>query len=136
MNDIWQVGHGLTVNYGIRWEYVAPFVEKNGLAGSFDPASQQIAFHKVPANIPPAVLPHVNLLPTSFRPVLCNPSRKVLAHVLASPTRPAPRTVVRTGYGVYYENTNTNELQFQRNLPPFYFNATLNNHLIQQMIPP
>jgi hypothetical protein len=43
------------------------------------------------------------------------------------PTRAAPGAVVRIGYGVYFENTNSNELQFQRNLAPFYFNATLNN---------
>ncbi len=37
------------------------------------------------------------------------------------------RTVARIGYGVYFDNTNINELQFQRNIPPFYFNATINN---------
>ena len=46
-------------------------------------------------------------------------------------------TVARVGYGVYFENTNINELQFQRNIPPFYFNATINNasFVTQQLMP-
>ena len=136
MNDVWQVGHRLTVNYGIRWEYVAPFVEKNGLAGSFDPASQKIAFHKVPANIPPAVLPVSNLTPNFYPAGIVQPFKKGFGPRVGLAYQASPRTVVRAGYGIYYENTNTNELQFQRNLPPFYFNATLNNQPVQQMIPP
>ncbi len=31
MNDVWQIGHGFTLNYGLRWEYASPFMEKNGL---------------------------------------------------------------------------------------------------------
>ena len=136
MNDVWQVGHGLTVNYGIRWEYVSPFVEKNGLAGSFDPGSQQIAFHKVPSNIPPVLLPNVNLTPNFFPAGIAQPFKKGFGPRVGLAYQAAPRTVVRAGYGIYYENTNTNELQFQRDLPPFYFNATLNNQNVQQMIPP
>ena len=30
------------------------------------------------------------------------------------------KTVVRTGFGVYYDNLNLNELQFSRLVPPFY----------------
>ena len=30
------------------------------------------------------------------------------------------RTVVRGGFGVYYDNLNLNELQFTRLVPPFY----------------
>src|SRR6267143_2804743 len=30
------------------------------------------------------------------------------------------RTVVRSGFGVYYDNLNLNELQFSRLVPPFY----------------
>src|SRR5256885_6258421 len=30
------------------------------------------------------------------------------------------RTVVRTGFGVYYDNLNLNELQFSRLVPPYY----------------
>ncbi|MBW8870146.1 MAG: carboxypeptidase regulatory-like domain-containing protein, partial [Acidobacteriales bacterium] len=36
-NDTWQVGHGLTLTLGFRWEYNSPFVEQNGLEGTLDP---------------------------------------------------------------------------------------------------
>ena len=35
------------------------------------------------------------------------------------------RTVFRTGFGVYYDNVNLNELQFTRLVAPFYSNFTL-----------
>ena len=30
------------------------------------------------------------------------------------------RTVLRSGFGTYYDNLNLNELQFTRLVPPFY----------------
>ena len=38
----------------------------------------------------------------------------------ASRTTWTSRTVVRSGFGVYYDNLNLNELQFTRLVPPFY----------------
>ncbi len=135
-NDVWQIGRGLTFNYGLRWEYVSPFVEKDGLAGSFDPGSAKIAFHKVPTNIPAVLLPNVNTTPNFFPAGILQPDRRGFGPRLGLAYQAAPGTVVRVGYGVYFENTNTNELQFQRNTPPFYFNATLNNQRVQNQIPP
>ena len=35
--DQWQVNDRLTVNVGLRWELLPPFVDKNGIAANFDP---------------------------------------------------------------------------------------------------
>jgi hypothetical protein len=35
--DQWQVNDRLTVNFGLRWELLPPFVDKNGIAANFDP---------------------------------------------------------------------------------------------------
>jgi Carboxypeptidase regulatory-like domain len=35
--DQWQVNDRLTVNYGLRWELMPPFVDKNGIQANFDP---------------------------------------------------------------------------------------------------
>jgi hypothetical protein len=138
MNDIWQIGHGLTLNYGIRWEYASPFVEKNGLAGMFDPGTGKIAFHKVPSNIPPVLLPNVNLTPNFFPAGMVQPDKRGFGPRLGLAYQASSRTVLRIGYGIYFDNTNINELQFQRNVPPFYFNATLNNQSLatQTLMPP
>jgi hypothetical protein len=138
MNDIWQIGRGLTLNYGIRWEYASPFVEENGLAGMFDPTSGLIAFHKVPSDIPPVLLAQVNTTPNFWPAGMVQPDKRGFGPRLGMAYQASPRTVFRVGYGVYFDNTNINELQFQRNIPPFYFNATINNASLatQQLMPP
>jgi Carboxypeptidase regulatory-like domain len=35
--DQWQVSDRLTVNFGLRWELLPPFVDKNGIQANFDP---------------------------------------------------------------------------------------------------
>jgi hypothetical protein len=137
MNDIWQIGHGFTFNYGIRWEYASPFIEKNGLAGMFDPTTGLISFHTVPANIPAILLPQVNTTPNVYPAGMVQPDKRGFGPRLGVAYQAHPGTVARVGYGVYFDNTNINELQFQRNIPPFYFNATINNasFVTQQLMP-
>jgi hypothetical protein len=36
-NDQWQVNDRLTVSFGLRWELLPPFVDKNGIQANFDP---------------------------------------------------------------------------------------------------
>jgi hypothetical protein len=127
MNDIWQIGHGFTLNYGLRWEYASPFVEKNGLAGMFDPVSGLIAFHTVPSDIPATLLPKVNTTPNFWPAGMVQPDKRGFGPRIGLAFQPTSGTVARVGYGIYFDNTNINELQFQRNIPPFYFNATINN---------
>jgi len=35
--DQWQVNDRLTLNFGLRWELLPPFVDKNGIQANFDP---------------------------------------------------------------------------------------------------
>jgi outer membrane receptor protein involved in Fe transport len=35
--DQWQVNDRLTFNFGLRWELLPPFVDKNGIQANFDP---------------------------------------------------------------------------------------------------
>jgi hypothetical protein len=35
--DQWQVSDRLTLNFGLRWELLPPFVDKNGIQANFDP---------------------------------------------------------------------------------------------------
>ena len=35
--DQWQVNDRLTLNFGLRWEVLSPFVDKNAIAANFDP---------------------------------------------------------------------------------------------------
>jgi hypothetical protein len=120
IDDNWQISRKLTLQMGLRWEYLGPWREINSLEGSFDAASGKIAYHQVPANLPPQLLPLIinqdNFFPEGIvRKDLDNWGPRVgLAYSATD------KTVVRTGFGVYYDNLNLNELQFSRLVPPFY----------------
>jgi hypothetical protein len=119
-DDNWQVNQQLTVQMGLRWEYLGPWHELNDQEGSFDAASGKIAYHKVPANLPPQLQPLI-INQDGFYPEgilqkdLNNWGPRVGIAYSATDT-----TVVRSGFGVYYDNLNLNELQFSRLVPPFY----------------
>src|SRR5947207_1296083 len=120
IDDNWQISRALTLQMGLRWEYLAPWHEIDDLEGSFDAGTGKIAFHKVPANLPPQLLPLIinqdNFFPAGIlKKDLNNWGPRVgLAYNVND------ATVLRTGFGVYYDNLNLNELQFSRLVPPMY----------------
>jgi hypothetical protein len=119
-DDNWQISQALTLQMGIRWEYLAPWAEKNGIEGSFDAAQGKIGYHTLPTDLPaqlvPLVIPQDNFYPAGIlKKDLNNWGPRVgLAYNVND------RTVARTGFGVYYDNLNLNELQFSRLVPPYY----------------
>jgi hypothetical protein len=119
-DDNWQATPRLTVQMGLRWEYLAPWHEANDQEGSFDAASGRIGYHVVPANLPaqlqPLVINQNNFYPEGIvQKDLNNWGPRVGVAYSATDT-----TVIRSGFGVYYDNLNLNELQFSRLVPPFY----------------
>ena len=120
IDDNWQINRALTLQMGIRWEYLAPWSEVDGIEGSFDANQGKIAYHKLPASVPPQLVPLIinqeNYFPAGIlRKDLNNWGPRVgLAYNVND------RTVARTGFGVYYDNLNLNELQFSRLVPPYY----------------
>jgi hypothetical protein len=120
VDDNWQISPALTLQMGLRWEYLAPWHEINNQEGSFDAATGKIAYHVVPANLPAQLVPLIvnqdNFFPAGIlKKDLNNFGPRVGLAYAAN-----EKTVVRTGFGVYYDNLNLNELQFSRLVPPFY----------------
>jgi hypothetical protein len=133
-SDIWQAGHGLTVNVGLRWEYNAPFVEQNGLEGTLDPTTGKIKYSKVPAFIPAAFLPFVTTTST-YRPGIVNPNKKGFGPRVGFAYEVRPGTVFRAGSGLYFDNINTNELQFTRYAAPLYYQQSITGAFVQNLFP-
>ncbi|HKB13202.1 MAG TPA: carboxypeptidase regulatory-like domain-containing protein [Vicinamibacterales bacterium] len=134
-DDNWQVNGKLTLQMGIRWEYLGPWSETNGIEGSFDAASGKIGYHTLPANLPaqlqPLVIPQNDFYPAGIlQKDLNNWGPRVgVAYDLNE------RTVLRSGFGIYYDNLNLNELQFSRLVPPYYGQYSLQPTATQLQFP-
>ncbi len=126
VQDDWRVNQRLTLNLGLRYEYGAPWKEQLNQEGYFDPVTGLITYHKIPANIPPALNglhnPREGLVPAG----IIQPDRNNIAPRIGLAWRPfGEKTVIRTGFGVFYDNINLNELQFTRLVAPFYATFSL-----------
>jgi hypothetical protein len=119
-DDNWQVSNKVTVQMGIRWEYLAPWAEENGIEGSFDAASGKIGYHKLPAALPPQLVPLVIQQDNFYPAGILKKDLNNWGPRLGLAYNVNDRTVARTGFGVYYDNLNLNELQFSRLVPPYY----------------
>ncbi len=134
ISDTYQIGHGLTANLGLRWEFNQPWHEQNQLEGSLDPGTGLITFTKIPAVIPTAYRPYIDFSRT-YQPGIIQPFHKGFMPRLGLAYEVHPGTVVRFGYGIYFDNLNTNELQFTRYAAPLYYQQSFNNVFTNTLYP-
>jgi hypothetical protein len=120
VDDNWQVSSKLTLQMGLRWEYLGPWHEQNNQEGSFDAATGKIGFNVVPANLPAQLLPLIINQNGFFPPGILQKDLNNWGPRVGAAYTVNDKTVVRSGFGVYYDNLNLNELQFSRLVPPFY----------------
>jgi hypothetical protein len=115
VQDDWKVTRELTLNYGLRWEYMGPPTpiqqEYNHVYGFDFNTGQQ-------------------LFPTlgQIRPSVINPDYKDFAPRLGFAYNPhwAQTWVFRGGVGTYYDQTQMNETQFITNGPPIFTQQNIN----------
>ena len=111
--DDWRVTPNLTINYGIRYEYISPPVakEQDHVFG-FDFKSGRQLFPSL----------------GEIRPSIISPDYKNFAPRLGLAYNPAwaKSLVFRAGAGVYYDQTQMNEVQFTTNSPPTFFQQNVN----------
>ena len=112
--DSWKARPDVTLNYGLRWDRVAPWSEKYNQISTFEAGAQSVVFPGAPAGIlyPGDVLPNGKTIPNTlasisnrnFAPRVGfawtpkSSTGSVLGKVLGSPGS----TSVRGSYGVFF----------------------------------
>ena len=102
ITDDWRLSPGFTLNAGVRWEYGSPITELYGRLVNLDVASGFSAVAPVVANHPVG-----SLTGAAYPSSLIQPNRHGFQPRVAFSWRPfaASSTVVRGGYGVYYNTS-------------------------------
>ncbi len=120
-NDDWRVNSSLTLMFGLRYEYYSPLAEKYGHLVNLDIAP---GFAAVEPVLPGAVGAYSGAFPNT----LIEPDRNNFAPRGGLAWKPSAKhsTVVRLGYGIYYNPTALNRLATELSeQPPFAETQTL-----------
>jgi outer membrane receptor protein involved in Fe transport len=118
--DEWKLRGNLTLNLGVRYEYVSPYTETNNRIVNLDLSPGVLSLTAGTPTVA-VVLPGQAGFPTT----LVRPDRNNIAPRAGLAWKPFSKTVVRAGYGINY-NTGAyqgivQQLAFQ---PPFSFAET------------
>jgi trimeric autotransporter adhesin len=95
--DEWRARNNLTFNLGVRWEVQRPFTEANGHMANLDVGPGFIA-------AAPVVSGATGLYTGAFPDALLNADMNNVAPRVGLAWRVTPRTTVRTGYGISFNN--------------------------------
>lgn len=118
VNDDWRIGANLTLELGLRYEYVGPYTETDNRLVNLSAAPGFTAVTPVQPNQSGL---NGNVFPAS----LVNPDRNNWAPRIGIAWKPFSKTVVRAGYGINYNpgqyRSIVQQLAFQ---PPFSFTQT------------
>jgi trimeric autotransporter adhesin len=127
LQDEWKMRGNLTLNLGVRYEYVSPLTEINNRLVNLD-LSPKVLTQTLPLSAtdvtptePGQAGPYSGPLPAS----LVRPDRKDLAPRIGFAWKPFSKTVVRGGYGINYNTGAYQGIAQQLALqPPFATTAT------------
>jgi hypothetical protein len=121
LQDDWKITPRLTLNLGLRYEYSTPWREKLNrftIVDFDDPRGRLLI-----AGTSQAFVPGQGIVDAgrSFSKTIVDSDRNNWAPRVGLAFRPMERTVVRAGYGIFYDVQEGNEAQFLRNNAPFFF---------------
>lgn len=134
VQDTWR-GRSLTINFGIRYDYNSPPVNKYGL-GTFDYSTGRYVWDRTNP---------ITNEPANIRPGGITPDRNNFAPRLGIAYTITPRLVARSSFGIFYNSFGSNYIQASQSARgnwPFAFpqalsglNATTVNALLPNPFP-
>lgn len=116
--DNWQASKRLTLNLGLRYELPTVPYTVNGYATILN--SQQTAL--IPSTVPDPGFSFIN------------PNHKDFAPRVGLAYRLNEKTVIRTGYGIYYNPNQTNSFTFLSSNPPLGTTTTYNSSTVPPIV--
>ncbi len=123
LNDDWKVSRNLTLNFGLRYEYVSPLVDNLDRRSSFYPLTNAygtgLPGQIIVANTPEAT--NILRLTGVGARALYRPDRNNVAPRFGFAYSLGAKTVFRGGYGIFYANSQNfvNNFVINRRQPPF-----------------
>jgi hypothetical protein len=119
--DDWKVSPRLTLNLGLRYEYGTPWREQLNrftVVDFNDPRGRLLL-----AGTSQAFVPGQGIIDTGTKipETIIPPDRNNFAPRIGFAYRPLDKTVLRGGYGIFYDVQEGNEAQFLRNNAPYIF---------------
>ena len=123
--DEWKLRGNLTLNLGVRYEYVSPYTEINNRIVNLDLSPGVLSLTAGPPAVAVVLPGQVGPYNGPYPDTLVRPDRNNFAPRVGFAWKPLSKTVVRGGYGINY-NTGAyqsivQQLAFQ---PPFSFTQT------------
>ncbi len=126
--DSWRAHSNLTVNFGLRWDYIMPFWEKYNQLQTIIPGRQSVLYPNAPGSL---VVPGDPGIPSTISPskadnfaprigVAYAPKfdRKVLKEIFGS----SGKSSIRASYGIFYTAFPGLSAGIMYAVPPFGYN--------------
>jgi len=123
--DEWKMRGNLTLNLGVRYEYISPYTEINNRIVNLDLSPGVLSLSAGPPAVAVVLPGQTGPYNGAYPVTLVRPDRNNFAPRIGFAWKPFSKTVVRGGYGINY-NTGAyqsivQQLAFQ---PPFSFTET------------
>lgn len=123
VQDDWKIGPKLTLNLGVRYEYLAPFQEEHDRVSTFDPSYP--GGRLLTPNAAAAAAVNSPLIGVAPSRNLTDPDRNNWTPRIGFAYRPFSRDVLRGGYGIFDDTFEFNEYAFPFLNPPFQKTAAV-----------